>query len=130
MHTLATSSTKRSLLRHFISAFVTILFLCGIYITFFKPHAIQQIGVAAPYVWPAGCPQREYKKFDQIPSACAADQYSMGGGQNYGFYSGHKGGTNYFRIGNDAIDISCKFYNPYDCTAFTKYKNAFVDKER
>ena len=59
---------------------------------------------AEKFVWPEGCEQKQYKKFDEIKADCLT--HYIGNGRNYG-WSRHKSGPNkYFRIENDALNVT------------------------
>ena len=60
---------------------------------------------ADPYVWPQGCEKKNYSESDDIDKACMSPSYFIGEGNQWGWPRDGKGYPEYYRVGNDAIDI-------------------------
>ena len=61
---------------------------------------------ASPYVWPAGCEEKEYSRGDEISKSCLESQYSIPDYKKYGWPRSSKR-ANYYRIGRDAVWVWC-----------------------
>jgi hypothetical protein len=71
---------------------------------FVQPH------IKAPaYISPAGCPSVKWGSISgHIPHACAAKEYEFTEWKKYGFTGfGRGGGSKFYRIGNDVVQIVC-----------------------
>lgn len=81
---------------------------------------------SAPFAWPPGCPQKTYFEDEAIPQACAARDNYFGNGYRYGFPQQGKGVAEYYRVGDDAIDIGCSLLSTDDCRANFIVRHVFV----
>jgi hypothetical protein len=79
------------------------------------------------YELPAGCVRKTYYKRDAIPAACADRRYYLGDEYRYGFPQHSKGRPEYFRVGNDAIDIACPIFGD-GCFVDAVVRDVFVVK--
>ena len=86
---------------------------------------------AAPYLWPAGCPQKSYGDGGilgnrDIPNACADQKYYFGHGNKTGWLS-ESGKNFYYRVGDDALDIVCPidFFGKFNCKVNFKARGYF-----
>lgn len=87
-----------------------------------KPFVNPKIKAEA-YVWPQGCEERKYKNQDEIPPECENDRYYIGNGREFG-WSRAPGG--YYRVGNDAVQVVCLFYDQSSCTVNRIVNDVFV----
>jgi hypothetical protein len=87
-------------------------------------RAINPHWSAEPYIWPHGCEKKEYKLDDDIASSCKVSSYYLGDGANLNFPRRMKGSAEYYRVGNDAIDILCPF-DLNNCTVRNIVKNTY-----
>ena len=69
---------------------------------FVNPHM-----KAPSFAAPPGCLNMTYKKWDKISATCADKNNFLGTATGYGFPQRSKGAPEYYRVGNDAIDIMC-----------------------
>lgn len=89
---------------------------------------------AAPFAWPTGCSARTFRVGDRLPNACF-DRFQMLSHQwikEHGLrlkgsrgLKGRRGKTVYHRIGNDAVESLCVFWEN-TCKVRVIYRNVFV----
>jgi hypothetical protein len=84
-----------------------------------------------PYLWTKACTEADYKKVVDIsidlPLGCKRPVYYIKNWHRYGWYSVGKGGTEYYRIGNDAFGINCGGWYS-SCDVGRVYRDVFVVK--
>jgi hypothetical protein len=78
---------------------------------------------AESFVWPKGCEEKEYNDGQIISPQCQQDKYYIGKGREYGWDRAPGG---YYRLGNDAIQITCKIYDVNSCVVNRIIRNVFV----
>ena len=88
---------------------------------FLNPHLKTEA-----FVWPEGCPRKPYaqtyfhvKSEKRVPRACFPTRNLFTDWRKYGFHSfGYKRAAQYYRLGNDAVEVSCPdsiLSNETDC---------------
>ena len=105
--------------------FLTALLFYFIYLLSFhdplrdlKPIYSLEIGRGTSYIWPHGCPERDYGIYYpvrlgeevNISPACASPNYYLGSGLNEGWLriKYHENQSHYFRVGGHSIKIWCR----------------------
>lgn len=94
---------------------LSLLFAAGAYLFVGgERRALRPITDSSAYVWPEGCPPFQYsdEKMDNIPLACLRDNYQIKDWRDRGLPEGGSKnrpaqGSFYYRIGNDAVAVSC-----------------------
>ena len=92
-------------------------------------------GRGTPYRWPTGCEKKDYhgkieegtiqsRKADAISPTCANEKYYLGGGAEYGWVRPGRGWAEYYRVGNDAVDLRC--FDGNTCEVRSLYRNVFL----
>lgn len=82
---------------------------------------------AEPFTWPPGCPARRLKYDDVVPLACAnsTNALPMDLVVKHGFPSRVRSSRTYYRLGNDAIYLTCNYWND-TCRVNRVEKDVFV----
>jgi hypothetical protein len=84
---------------------------------------------ASPFVWPEGCPEKQYVSDGRIPRACGTpNNIFLNARSAYGFPSSGRGPRNYYRVGNDVISIKCSVDDTTICTSRDVIKGVFFVK--
>jgi len=81
-----------------------------------------------PFVWPAGCPQRDYRDGDEISIAC--HDYRNTVPRKLVFDHGFAGliarnEHDYFRVGSEALNFDCNYFTER-CTVRHAEHNVFL----
>ncbi len=97
------------------------------------PRFLKPVNNAEPYIWPEGCPQRQYEdsRLEPIPTACKAQKYTIKDWYERGLLSASyidRSSDFYYRVGNDAVGIKCSLIKSGDCWASRVERNFFLVK--
>ncbi|WP_157134833.1 hypothetical protein [Sphingomonas sp. PAMC 26605] len=88
------------------------------YVTFLRPAMGQ----------PIGCSKRIYSQWDKISRHCAVKETEIHDLEPIGLPASIPSkGRQWYRIGNDALEVQCTFIFKY-CTVVTSIKNKFKQK--
>lgn len=80
---------------------------------------------APSYSWPQGCPASPYRRERRLPKACAAKSYRLGSVWKLGL--NHSRGTDWYRIGDDALQLRCQTFQSHcaiEAVALNKFASA------
>jgi hypothetical protein len=116
------SGRKRTVLLFAMPAVAIALFLSVIsFRQYQNPHI-----AAGPFSWPAGCPPHQYRSVESIPIECAVEANALPHKftHEHGFHAAYHGYFTFYRVGNDAIAITCPSTRS-GCSVKQIYRNVF-----
>jgi hypothetical protein len=98
-----------------------------------SPRFLKPVTNAEPYIWPEGCPRRQYEdsRLEPITPACKVKKYIIKNWYERGLPSASyidKSSDFYYRVGNDAVGIKCSLIKYGDCWASRVERDFFLVK--
>jgi hypothetical protein len=96
-----------------------------------KPRSLRPIIDAEPYVWPEGCPIRQYKDGEYVSSKCLVSEYQIHDWYDRGLPQPSRTPKNekiYYRIGSDAVSYVCSWGDMKKCWILKINHNFFKNK--
>lgn len=117
----------------FFAMLIVLFFIVVFKIIMEPPRYLKRIENADPYVLPQGCPNHRYVDGgrEPVPSACMPLKYAIRDWYARGLKSASrtdKDSLFYYRIGNDAVGVTCSWTRKDDCWVTWVERDFFLVK--
>lgn len=76
------------------------------------------------FIWPRGCPKKDYKEGDEISTACIIKKNKFFRAKKYGLSSYGRGAPQWYRVNDSLYDVSCRVFSDF-CTIDKIERNVF-----
>ena len=77
------------------------------------------------YAWPRGCEQKRYTRGDAISEYCMVARYRVADWERFPIWPMGRDTQDYYRIGNDIVDIACPWSASAKCHVTSVLRNAY-----